>query len=93
MDTVIQDLLQQDILRPDSSILKAFRIFLVAKADNSARPILDLSAWTPYYQTPPLRLYSAAEVLVSLGLDSPMIKIDLKAGFFQIKIRPTYHRY
>jgi hypothetical protein len=93
MDQVIQDLLHQQILVPYQDIVYAFRMFLVSKSDRSARPILDLSPWTPYYTTPAMRLYSAAEVLVSLGRDLPMIKIDLRAGFFQIKIRPAYYRY
>jgi hypothetical protein len=65
MDRVITDLLQQRILQ-HSGIVNAFRLFLIAKADGATRPILDLSPWTPYYHTPPMRLYSAAEVLVAI---------------------------
>jgi hypothetical protein len=66
MDEVIADLLRHDILRCNLNIKFAFRMFLVAKSNGAARPVVDMSLWTPYYQTPPVRLYSAAEVLVTI---------------------------
>jgi hypothetical protein len=62
MDEVIHNLLQAGIIRPDNSIINAFRLFLVAKPSGAARPILDHSPWTTYYTTPPMRLYSSAQV-------------------------------
>jgi hypothetical protein len=62
MDEALQDLLATGFIQPDPTIVNAFRIFLVAKPDGSARAIMDLSAWTPHYSTPSMRLYSAAEV-------------------------------
>jgi hypothetical protein len=80
MDEMIRDLCDHQILQSNPNIKNAFRIFLVAKQDQSARPVYDLSPWTPYYETPPLRLYSAAEVL-------------LKGRFFQLPICPRYWNY
>jgi hypothetical protein len=93
MDQVIQDLLLQGILQPEPHIVNAFRMFLVAKSDQSARPILDISPWTSFYDTPPMRLYSAAEVLVALPQNGRMIKIDIRAGFFQIDIHPRFRHF
>jgi hypothetical protein len=66
MDEVIADLLQGSIIEALPHIVNAFRVFLVAKADGSARPVYDLSPWTPFYSTPPIRLYSTAEVLQTI---------------------------
>jgi hypothetical protein len=94
LDQVVQDLLQAGILQENNSIVNAFRLFLVAKASGAARPVFDLSPWTPFYQTPPMRLYSAAEVLVALPQNAQLIKVDLKSGFFQIPICTEYlHHY
>jgi hypothetical protein len=82
LDEVIQHMLQQGLLRPCPDIKAAFRLFFVAKTDWSARPILDLSPWTQHYQLPPMRLYSAAEVLTAIPPAALMIKIDLASGFF-----------
>jgi hypothetical protein len=46
---------------------------------------LDLSPWTQLYQLPPMRLYSAAEVLVPIPPAALLIKLDLTSGFFQLK--------
>jgi hypothetical protein len=93
MDQVIQDLCDHRILQHNTDIKNAFRVFLVAKQDQSARPVYDLSPWTPYYETPPLRLYSAAEVLQTIPRSASLIKIDLKAGFFQLAIAPHHWQY
>jgi hypothetical protein len=58
MDTVVQDLLHSNILRPESRIVNAFHLFLVSKPDGSARPVYDLSPWTPLYKAPPIHLYT-----------------------------------
>jgi hypothetical protein len=93
MDQVINDLQRSGILRPYPDICYTFRKFLVAKTSGAARPLLDLSAWTPLYRPQPIRLYSAAEVLSTISPASTMIKIDLKSGFFQLAIRPQDWRY
>jgi hypothetical protein len=64
MDEVIQDLQQHQILVPNPNIKYAFRMFLVSKTTGAARPIVDMSPWTPLYQTPPIRLYTAAEAAI-----------------------------
>jgi hypothetical protein len=89
----LTDLQESGILKEQPEIAFDFRMFLVAKSSGAARPIVDLSAWTPRYQTSPIRLYSAAEVLVTIDPNSVMVKIDLKSGFFQIPIRPEYYKY
>jgi hypothetical protein len=79
---VIQDLLQHEILVPNANIIYAFRLFLVAKPSGAAGPVYDMSPWTPLYEPPPIRLYSAAEVLATIPRNSWMIEVDLKSGFF-----------
>jgi hypothetical protein len=86
----VQDLMQNDILVSSPSIRYAFRHFLVAKQSGAARPILDMSPWTMYYDPPPIRLYSAAEVLTTIPRQAYVIKIDLRSGFFQIKIHRSH---
>jgi hypothetical protein len=93
MDEVIQDLVDHKILRHEPRIVNAFRLFLVAKPDGSARPVYDLSPWTSDYTTPPIRVYSAAEVLQTMPPAARMIKIDLKSGFFQLKIQPRFQPF
>jgi hypothetical protein len=93
MDQVMQDLEATGILQPCPEMRYAFRIFLIAKSSGAARPVEDLSPWTPHYVPPPNRLYSAAEVLTTISPRSFLIKVDLRSGFFQIPIRPEYYRY
>jgi hypothetical protein len=93
LDEAVQDLQQQGILQEQPNIVNAFRLFLVAKSDGAARPVLDLSPWTPYYSMPPMRLYSAAEVLIAVPRTAQMIKIDLKSGFFQVQVRQQYTHF
>jgi hypothetical protein len=54
IDQVVQDLEEHQILVPCPEIVYAFRMFLIAKTSGAARPIVDLSPWTPLYQTPPI---------------------------------------
>jgi hypothetical protein len=68
-------------------------MFLVAKANGSARPILDLSPWTALYRPPPIRLYSAADILTTISPSSSLIKIDLASGFFEFHVRHQYWKY
>jgi hypothetical protein len=93
VDQVIQDLVNTGILRSESRIVNAFRLFLVSKPDGNARPVYDLSPWTSSYTRPPIRLYSAAEVLHTIPQGATMIKIDLKSGFFQLKIQPRFQPF
>jgi hypothetical protein len=51
MDQVIQDYVMQGILR-EQQISTAYRSFLVAKTDGSARFVMDLSPLTPHYRVP-----------------------------------------
>jgi hypothetical protein len=60
--------------------------FAVANPNGEARLILDLSSWTDYYTTPPMRLNSAPEVLVTFPAAAKMIKFNLSSGFFQLQI-------
>jgi hypothetical protein len=80
----VTDLLNTGILRPCEEICYAFRLFLVAKPDGSGRPVLDLSPWTDHYINPPIKLYSAAQVLRSLQPTDQLMKTDLKSGFFPV---------
>jgi hypothetical protein len=65
MDQVLTDLEEQGIIdRQD--VVNAFPCFLVPKPSGAARFIMDLSPWTPYYTTPPMRLYFAAEVISAI---------------------------
>jgi hypothetical protein len=93
LQEVVHYLLQKRILIPYKDIRYAFRLFLVAKPSGSARPVVDLSAWTPIYSPPPIRLYSVADVLSTIPHQAKMIKLDLLAGFFQIPLHPDYFRY
>jgi hypothetical protein len=90
---VIDDLQQHGILVPNSDIVYAFRLFLVAKSSGVARPVYDMSPWTSSYSAPHIQLYSVAEVLATIPQNSWMIKIDLKCEFFQIPICPEYQKY
>jgi hypothetical protein len=93
MDQAVQDLLHTGILQHDNKIVNAFRMFLVSKPDGAARAILDLSPWTPFYKTPPMQLYSAAEVLTSLQPHDQIIKVDLKSGFYHFQIQAQQQRF
>jgi hypothetical protein len=89
----VQDLLQHRILVPYRQIKYAFRLFLVAKPSGEARPVLDMSPWTTFYDPPPIHIYSAAEVSSTIPPRATMIKIDLQSGFFQIPICQQYWQY
>jgi hypothetical protein len=93
LQVVVQNLLQHNILIPYPQIRYAFRLFLVAKKSGAARLVLDMSPWTTYYEPPPIRLYSAAEVLAAIPQNAYIIEIELKSGFFQITIRQEYWKY
>jgi hypothetical protein len=54
---------------------------------------MDLSPLTPYYATPSMRLYSAAEVLATLRPTDLLLKIDLTSGFHQIPIRQEHRKF
>jgi hypothetical protein len=73
MDEVITDLLDKGVIQ--ERIINAFRCFLISKTSGAARFITDLSPWTQFYVTPPMRLYSAAEVLTTIPPHRLMIKI------------------
>lgn len=90
---MLKELLRAGLLVQYPSIVNAFRLFLVSKQDGSARPILDLSPWTRYYITPPMRLYSAAEIIHVILRGARMIKLDLPRGFFQRRLHPDYSSY
>jgi hypothetical protein len=90
LDEVIADLKSNGILRTCPHIVYAFRMFLIAKANGAARPILDLSPWTPLYRPPPIRLFSAADILTTITPASSLINIDLASGFFQFHVRQQY---
>jgi hypothetical protein len=66
MTEVIRNLQQNNTLVPVPDIVYAFRMFLVAKSSGAARPVYGMSKWTPLYSPPPVRLYSAAEVLATI---------------------------
>jgi hypothetical protein len=93
LDEVVPQLLHEGIIRIEPRIVNAFRLFLVAKPNGAARPILDLSPWTDHYAKPPMRFYSAAEVLVAIRPTHQLIKIDLPSGFFQLRISPQHQRF
>jgi hypothetical protein len=92
MDQVIEHLLQEGILSEERTT-SAYRSFLVAKSDSSARLIIDLSPLTPLYRVPHITLYSAARVLSTLRPTDQLIKIDLTSGFYQIPIHPNHRRF
>jgi len=54
---------------------------------------MDLSPLTPYYATPSMRLYSAAEVLATLRPTDLLLKIDLTSGFYQIPMRQEHRKF
>jgi hypothetical protein len=91
--TVIQELLSAGVIVRHSGIVNAFRLFLVSKQEGSARPILDLSPWTHYYSTPPMRLFSAAEVIHAIPRGAYLIKLDLLHGFFQLSLHSDYCKF
>jgi hypothetical protein len=99
---VIQDLLHNQILVECPDIFYAFRLFLITKQSGAARTkqsgaarqILDMSPWTTFYDPPPIRLYSAPEVLAAISPSANLVKIYLKSGLFQIVIHPSqWHFY
>jgi hypothetical protein len=92
MDQAMSDMEQQNITQWQQ-ITNAFRYFLTPKPSGAARFIMDLSPWTSYYRTPPIRLYSAAEVLSAIPPTYQLIETDLTSGFFQIKIRQEHTMY
>jgi hypothetical protein len=54
---------------------------------------MDLSPRTKFYKTPPMRLYSAAEVISAIPPHYQMIKNDLVSGFFQITTNNNHVRH
>jgi hypothetical protein len=54
---------------------------------------MDLSPLTPFYYLPSMRLYPAAEVLISIQPKDQLMKLHLTSGFFQIKIAPQHQPY
>lgn len=70
----------------DNNVVCAFPLFAVPKPDGTVRPILDLSQWTPYINTPKFSLLDAGAALRSIQPNSYLVKIDLKSGFFQLGI-------
>jgi hypothetical protein len=82
INEVIQYLLENKILIPYSNIKCAFPLLLVSKPSGAAGTVLDMSPWTTYYDPAHIQLYSAAEVLSTIPLQSQMIKMGLKSGFF-----------
>jgi hypothetical protein len=88
MDQVVRDLLQRGILR-EQRITHAYRCFLVAKADQSAWFVIDLSPRTPHYRVPHITLYSVARVLATIQPHDQLLKFDLWSGFYQIPILRT----
>jgi hypothetical protein len=92
MDEVIQDFERQSIVKKQR-IINSFRCFLISKPSGSARFIMDLSPWTAFYKTPPMRLYSAAEVISAIPPHYQLIKIDVVSGFFQIHIKEENTKY
>jgi hypothetical protein len=92
MDQVIQDFVQQGILR-QQEISAAYRSFLVAKADQSARFVIDLSPLTPQYRVPHITLYSTARVLATIQPFDTMLTFDLVSGFYQIKLRADHSKF
>lgn len=93
MDEAVRDLCDHGILVPDTNIVNTFRLFLVSKPDGAARPVLDISPWTAFYNKPPITLYSAAEVLTAIPRNGQLIKLDLKYSFFQLNICQEHRRF
>jgi hypothetical protein len=92
MDEALQDMERQDIIRRQK-VTQVFLCFLTAKPSGAARFIMDLFPWTPFYQTPPMKLYSAAEVIAAIPATYQLIKIDLKSGFFQLRIKQQHTKF
>jgi glycerophosphoryl diester phosphodiesterase len=86
-------MLQQGLLVHCPDIKAAFCLFLVSKSDGSAWLILNLSPWTDFYQLPPMKLYSAAEVLLTIPPGASLVKIDLSSGFFHFRIHPDHVKF
>lgn len=65
----------------------AFRCFLIPKENGKALFIMDLSPWTDYYEVLKINLFNAAECIATIPDWMVAIKIDMKHGFYQLKLR------
>ena len=50
--------------------------------------ICDYSQWTGHYKIPEMRLKNIPFVLQNSSPEDYAVKLDLKSGFFQLKLHP-----
>lgn len=48
---------------------------------------------TPYCTTPPMRLYSAADVLSAIRPSDQLMKLDILPGFYQLEVAPPHLKF
>jgi len=93
LDKIVQDMVQEGMLVKSDRIACALPWFLVAKPNGSARLICDYSQWTGHYKIPQMRLKNIPLVLQTSSPEDYAVKIDLKSGFFQLKLHPDCWPY
>lgn len=93
MDRVVAAWRAAGLLVPNRHLKYAFTMFLVPKAVNHVRPILDLSPWTDSIITPHFTLNSASMAIRDIKPNCLLVKIDLKSGFHQLPLHARSHNH
>lgn len=93
MDSVIDRWKDNSLITPNPQLKYAQPMFLVPKADNGVRPIIDYSEWTPYIVAPRFSLLTAGAAIREIPLGNLMIKLDLKAGFHQLPLAESSYNH
>ncbi|MCP4493505.1 MAG: hypothetical protein GY820_40300 [Gammaproteobacteria bacterium] len=67
--------------------------FMVRKANGKGRFVTAFNGLAKYCRPPPSRVYNCRDVLQQIGASKFIIKTDLTASFFQIKVDPESMAY
>ena len=84
------------LVTPESvgmSVIHVSPSFLVNKPNGKKRFVTAFNSLAKYCRPPPSRVYNCRDVLQRIGSSRFIIKTDLTASFFQIKIHPDSMPY
>ncbi|KAL0891810.1 hypothetical protein ABMA27_015076 [Loxostege sticticalis] len=92
MTQTIQDLLNQDIIRPVTERTPSFisKLFLRKKSNGTMRPIFDLRELNKFVKTKHFRLISHSVVPEFLQPGDWMIKLDISQAYFHVPMARSH---